>query len=379
MNKFKTALRLFAAIAAAIGLVTAVQASQVPKTLALADFNGNGDDEAVAVVDNMGNGLGVVVDTGTLGLAGASFLFTGPGAVIDAAVLKGQAAAGRDGVAFLLQQDRPVLEAYDPQTGKIFRRVRLPAGHEGVSLDTRGNLACVLTTQTAQNNRPRLFTIDVTTKAVLSKPALSKNLTGLNAVFGTVFFSDTCHVLLSRNSDGKGSVQPWNVSTGMKSDLAANSAPIPKGQDPIDHAAAATFAPSVATLALRQADARGRIISNDRSDGTTNWAYALPAGQEPVRMIFYSLFPAPFDLLAVLANRNSDNTPVVTILDAETGALVNTIEYNAGNVGNDVSFHEPTSADPGSSDPELAVTTNMGVVEIRDSVTGNLIGSLGGG
>ncbi|MDH3512753.1 MAG: hypothetical protein OER85_18070, partial [Gammaproteobacteria bacterium] len=114
MNKFKTALRLFAAIAAAIGLVTAVQASQVPKTLALADFNGNGDDEAVAVVDNMGNGLGVVVDTGTLGLAGASFLFTGPGAVIDAAVLKGQAAAGRDGVAFLLQQDRPVLEAYDP-------------------------------------------------------------------------------------------------------------------------------------------------------------------------------------------------------------------------------------------------------------------------
>jgi hypothetical protein len=78
MNKFTKVLRLFAAIAAATGIATAAQASWVPKTLALADFNGNGDDEAVAVVDNMGNGMGVVVDTGTLGLTGASFLARAP-------------------------------------------------------------------------------------------------------------------------------------------------------------------------------------------------------------------------------------------------------------------------------------------------------------
>jgi hypothetical protein len=133
--------------------------------------------------------------------------------------------------------------------------------------------------------------------------------------------------------------------------------------------------PSVATLALRQSDSRGRVIGNAIQTSTTLWAYALPAGQVPVRVIAYQDAQGA-QRVAALANRTSDSTPVVTILDGDTGALVNTIEYDAGNVGNNVSIHPSTSADPGNNDPELAVTTDMGGVEIRDSVSGNLIASL---
>jgi hypothetical protein len=345
-------------------------ASKAPLTLALDDFTGNGDAEAVAVVDNMGVGLGVVVDTGTLSLAGAQFLFTSPGALIDAGVVADQAADGRDDVAFLLQKNPPVLEAYDPQNGKLSRSVTLPDGNVGISLDTAGNVACVLTTWTDNKVRPRLFNIDMSTKAQISKPGLSANFTGLNAVIGGSA-DEYCLVLLSRNSDGKGSVQVWMISTGVK----MNSIPIPNGQDPIDHAALSSGGvPSVATLALRQSDSRGRVIGNAIQTSTTLWAYALPAGQVPARVIAYQDAQGA-QRVAALANRTSDSTPVVTILDGDTGALVNTIEYDAGNVGNNVSIHPATSADTGS-DPELAVTTDMGGVEIRDSVTGNLIASL---
>jgi hypothetical protein len=183
-------------------------------------------------------------------------------------------------------------------------------------------------------------------------------------------------VLLSRNSDGKGFVQVWDISTGVK----MNSIPIPNGQDPIDHASArftgTGVLPTVATLVLRQSDGRGRVIANEIETSTTSWAYALPAGQVPVRIIGY--VPDAFVArIAVLANRTSDNTPVVTILNSNEGTLDNTIEYTSGNVGNDVSFHE-TYGEFQSSD-FLAVTTDMGVVEIRDTITGELIGSLGGG
>jgi hypothetical protein len=346
-------------------------ASKAPLALALDDFTGNGDAEAVAVVDNMGVGLGVVVDTGTLGLAGAQFLFTSPGALIDAGVVADQAADGRDDVLFLLQKNPPVLEAYDPQNGKLSRSVTLPDGNVGISVDTAGDVACVLTTWTANKVRPRLFNIDMSTKAQISKPGLSANFTGLNAVIGGSA-DEYCLALLSRNSDGKGSVQVWMISTGIK----MNSIPIPTGQDPVDHAALTSGGvPSVATLALRQSDSRGRVIGNAIQTSTTLWAYALPAGQVPVRVIAYQDAQGA-QRVAALANRTSDSTPVVTILDGDTGALVNTIEYDAGNVGNNVSIHPSTSADPGNNDPELAVTTDMGGVEIRDSVSGNLIASL---
>jgi hypothetical protein len=378
MNKFKTALCWFAAIAAALGLAMAAQARQVPKTLALADFNGNGEDEAVAVIDNMSNGLGVVVDTGTLGLAGAQFLSTSPGALIDAGVLEAQAAARRDGVAFLLQQDRPMIEAYDPQTGRIFRRVRLPAGHDAVSLDTSDTLACVLTEWTTSTGkiRPRLFIINMLDKTQISKPALSQNFTGLNAVIGGEN-NEYCLVLVSRKSDGKGSVQVWDLLNGVK----VNSIPIPNGQDPTDHAAVDSLSiEGVATLALRQSDGRGRVIVNDLMTSTTLAAYALPDGHEPVRVIFYNSLSDFAAWVAVLANRTSDNTPVVTILDPGDGSVARTIEYTSGNVGNDVSFH-PASLDglAFTRNDYLAVTTDTGVVEIRDGVNGELIGSLGGG
>ncbi len=265
-----------------------------------------------------------------------------------------------------------MIEAYDPRTGKIVRRVILPDGHQGVSLDTAGSTACALTTQTAQNDRPRLFNVDMATKAVISKPALSKNFTGLNAVIGGSA-DEYCLVLLSRNSDGKGSVQVWMISNGLK----MNSIPIPNGQDPIDHAASTSSGvPSVATLALRQSDSRGRVIANEIQTSTTLWAYALPDGQVPVRVIAYQDAQGA-ERIAALANRTSDSTPVVTILDADTGIPVNTIEYDSGNVGNDLSYHRASSA--GAGNDFLTVTSDMGVVEIRDSVTGDLIGSLGGG
>jgi hypothetical protein len=182
-------------------------------------------------------------------------------------------------------------------------------------------------------------------------------------------------VLLSRNSDGKGFVQVWDISTGVK----MNSIPIPNGQDPIDHTSTPVLLQpllTVATLALRQSDGRGRVIANEIETSTTLWAYALPAGQVPVRIIAYT--PDAFlGHIAVLANRTSDNTPVVTILNPVEGTLYNTIEYTSGNVGNHVSFHE-TYGEFQSSD-FLAVTTDTGVVEIRDTITGELIGSLGGG
>jgi hypothetical protein len=382
MKWFDTGVRLSAAMVAAFGLAMAVQASQAPQTFALNDFTGNGDAEAAHFIDDptqsMGRGLILVVDTGTLGPAGTYRILTPPGTLVDGGVVSDQAGDGRDDVIVLRQQSQnpAVLEAYDPQSGKISRRVGLPKGYQAVSLDTANNTACILTTQTSANNRPRLFNIDVSTKAQISKPALSKNFTALKTVIGSGGgVDDSCLVLLARNSDGKGSVQVWDIATGLK----MNSIPIPTGQDPVDVAAVRSpFVPFVVTLALRQSDSRGRLMANDIQTGTTQWAYALPAGPEPVRVIAYQDAQGA-ERIAALANGASALTqgPVVTILDAATGVLVNTIEYNAFHFGVDLSFPPPTSMDPGTN-PELAVTCVFGERRLRDSVTGNWIGNLGG-
>ena len=380
MKWFNTDVRLSALVAAGFGLASAVQASQAPQTFALDDFTGNGDAEAALFIDDptqfMGRGLVLVVDTGTLGPAGTYRILTSPGTLVDGGVVSDQAGDGRDDVIVLRQQSQnpAVLEAYDPQSGKISRRVGLPNGYQAVSLDTANNTACILTTQTSANNRPRLFNIDVSTKAQISKPALSKNFAALKAVIGGSA-DEYCLALLARNSDGKGSVQVWDIATGLK----MNSIPIPTGQDPVDVAAVRSpFVPFVVTLALRQSDSRGRLMANDIQTGTTQWAYALPAGQEPVRVIAYQDAQGA-ERIAALANGDPPLTegPTVTILDAATGVLVNTIEYNAFHFGVDLSFHPPTSMDPGTN-PELAVTCIFGERELRDSVTGNLIGYLGG-
>jgi hypothetical protein len=203
---------------------------------------------------------------------------------------------------------------------------------------------------------------------------LSKNFAALKAVIGGSA-DEYCLALLARNSDGKGSVQVWDIATGLK----MNSIPIPTGQDPVDVAAVRSpFVPFVVTLALRQSDSRGRLMANDIQTGTTQWAYALPAGPEPVRVIAYQDAQGA-ERIAALANGASALTqgPVVTILDAATGVLVNTIEHNAFHFGVDLSFPPPTSMDPGTN-PELAVTCVFGERRLRDSVTGNWIGNLGG-
>lgn len=379
MNRFNKTLGLLAAVTAVFGVVTVVQASQTPRTFALNDFTGDGVTEAALFIDDptqfRGRGLVLVVDTDTQGPAGAFRIVTPPGTLVDGGVVSDQAGDGRQDVIVLRQQnqDPAVLEAYDPQSGKISRRVRLPNGYQAVSLDTANNMTCTLTTQTSANNRPRLFNIDMSTKTQISKPALSKNFAALKAVIGSAGgVDDSCLVLLSRNSDGKGSVQVWDIASGLK----MNSIPIPRGQDPLDFVAVSSpSANFVVTLALRQADGRGRLIANDIQTGTTQWAYALPDGQEPVRVIGYKDAQGA-DRIAVLANSSSIR-PLVTTLDAATGALVNTIAYNAGHFGVDLSFHPPISTDAGIN-PELAVTCIFGEREVRDSVTGSLIGYLGG-
>jgi hypothetical protein len=109
-----------------------------------------------------------------------------------------------------------------------------------------------------------------------------------------------------------------------------------------------------------------------RFTGVDTFDYTMSDGQEPVSVISYTSFARFAVFVAVLANRTSDNTPVVTILDPGNGAVSNPIEYSSGNVGNDVSFHPVSPDGLDRRNDYLAVTTDTGLVEIRDSVAGQL-------
>jgi hypothetical protein len=340
-----------------------------PEMIVFADVGGDGN----AYVKNIETDLG------------ASVKFTGGLAPKDARSLDDQNGNGSQDIAGLLQDEgamRPRVEIRDSVTGQRLRNINYNKNHVGVAIDIigdqNGNLSqegVVLAKQITNNNRGRLLIRDLRTKAKVNNISLPKIFDVLALVMGTDISGNgpvDAFVLATRISDGKGFVLVWD--TGGDGKIV--NIQLPKENLPVghDYLIGPGGVHAVTALALRTSDNKGRLFVFDALTAAKLWGATLAGGRTPIAVKAFQGATGAWRI-AVLSLRTSDDRPVVTIYNGNTGALLDNVLYGTGQAPLLLLPIADTSLDP-KSDPELAVIMTNQKIQIRDSVIKNLIKTL---
>jgi hypothetical protein len=347
--------------------------------LPLEDVGGSAELEAVVVTDELGTGRATIKDLGSA--AGINVVDYSAGLPPkDAAIAADLNGNGADDIALLLDDDLanlPRIEVRDPLSGARVKNVNFNKDHEGIALaiiddqnNNQSQEAVVLARQ--GGNRPRLLIRDIETKAKVNNISLPKSFEALDLVMtGDIDGSGSPEalVLAERKSDNKGFVLIWDTGGAGK----VVNVQLPKEHTPLAHDALSGPGglPSVAVLALRQADERGRLFVYDTMTAAKLWAATVGSTRTPVDVKVYQT-STQRTRVAVLAERISDKRPIVTIYEGDTGALVTNISYNADQTP--VSLVVVPDLN-NNAEPELGVLVkDQGLkLRVRDSATKGLV------
>ena len=77
----------------------------------------------------------------------------------------------------------------------------------------------------------------------------------------------------------------------------------------------------------------------------------------------------------MLSQRESDQKPLVSIFDSGTGVRLYDVPFKPGQIAMGLTIFPDTSLDAGT-EPELGVTMEDGLIDLRDSVSKVLIQTL---
>jgi hypothetical protein len=341
--------------------------------LALADIDNSGNAEAVVVTKLAGDGVATVKDAGT-GNSIVTVNATTRRTVIDAKVIGDLNGNGSEDIAFLLlepQDNQPKVEIWDPLTNRRIKNVDYNKRHEPVAFDKvtdqNGNQTeegAVLARQLNNNNRPRLLIRDLSTKAKVTNVSLPKIFNPRRVVMGPDLNgngSNDALVLSTRISDNKGFVNVWDTGGAGK----IVNIQLPKQHEPIGHAylSGPGGVDAVVVLALRLSDDRGRLFVNDALTGAKLWGATLGAGRELLGVAVYQTSTGT-TRVALLSLRTTDQRPIVTIYDGDTGSVVTNVLFESGEARALTIFPDVS----GNNEPELGVLFDS-VLRLRDSDT----------
>jgi hypothetical protein len=347
---------------------------------------GGAEMEAVMITDS-GIGHASVADLGSAASVN-SFDFSSNLAPTDAKPTTDFNNNGSDDIAFLGHDAaalKPRVEIRDPLTGSRLKNIDYNGNHVPVAFDTtfdhNGNQSeegVVLAKHTTNNDRGRLLIRDLVTKAKVNNVSLPKIFDVRALVMGPDISGNGAAdalVLATRISDGKIFVLVWD--TGGDGKIV--NIQLPKNHSPVGHdyltgpggVAAATV------MALRETDNQGRVFVYDALTATKLWAATVASGRQPVAIKAFQSAGGGWRV-AVLVHRTSDNRPIVSIYNANTGAIVDNVFFVTGQTPLDLTIIPDTGLD-GNNNPELGVVVDNGALEmkVRDSVSKTLLQTVG--
>ncbi len=358
----------------------------VVKLLTLPNAGGTAAPEAVVLtkVTAPVAGEGFVKDYGNAASLGTFGTTAGPEPK-DAAVVPDRDGNNVDDIAVLLDDqlaNRPRVEIRDPLTGKKLRNINYNTDHEAVALaiiaDQNGNQTpegVVLSRR--GGDRPRLLIRDLGTGDVLPTVSLPRTVRPLGLVMADDFSGNGAPealVLVERKSNDRGYVFVWDIGGAGK----VATVRLPGGNTPLSHTvfSGPGGVTAVAVLAQRVSDDRGKLFVFDAFTGASLWGASLVDGREPVAVRAY--VPASGGpRLAVLQEQLSDKTPIVTVFQGDTGAVVTNVVYGSGQTPVALEVIPDLALDSGS-EPEFSVLIKDDAlrVRVRDSVSRALIQTL---
>jgi hypothetical protein len=273
---------------------------------------------------------------------------------------------------------QPVVEARDPVTGAKRTSVTYRADHEPVALgwsSSRPEEGVVLARDMNQADRGRLMIKNLVTGTTRINKLLPSKFNVEDLVIAPDFTGtggfDEALIQASRISDGKGFILVYDTG-GPK----INFLTIPADQTliDIDYAVVTGAVPKVVALAIKTSDNQPKIYMIDPLTKARLWGANRPIGYTPVAVRYFATAGGDHRV-AVLSQRESDQKPLVSIHNADTGARLYDVAFIAGQVPKGLTIFPDTSLDAGS-EPEIGVTMDDGVIRIRDSVTTTLIQTL---
>jgi hypothetical protein len=353
----------------------------------LPDVDQSGNAEALVFGSQAGVGQAVVNDSqsnNSLSIVDFSDSLT----PIDAAVTSDTNNNGYPGIAALLldeSDDEPKIEIRDPATGSLLKNINYNKGHNPIAVallsDQNSNQShegAVLASQISQNNRPRVLIRDLQSKVKIINISLPKIFTAMGIVGADDFSGNGAAevlVLATRNSDGKGFVLIWDTGGAGK----VVNVQVPKQHTPISHdyLTGPGGAPAVTTLSLRTSDNKGRLLLHNALTATKLWGATLNAGRTPVKVAGFQAASGAIRV-AVLQLRESDQRPIVSVFNGNTGAVVENVFYDAGQEPVDLVIFPDLSSDP-NLQPELGVLIEGEselAFKLRDSTTGDLVSTV---
>ena len=351
-------------------------------TFAIANLGGGGDAEAVLFAQD-GLRQAEVFDLGTASVLN-TISFTAGLVPIDAGYGTDQNGDGADEIYGLFRDDAasvPKVEARDPVTGAKRKNITYTDDQEPIALGITGTQheeGAVLVRDTTNDNRGRLLIRNLISRETRININLPKKYRVEGLVMAPDFSGngfDEALVRTTRFSDGKGFILVYD--TGVADDqISAIS--ITGGQTVIDHDY--TIGPggvsAVTVLALRSSDLKPRLYVYDALTGDELWAVSRAIGWDPLAVRAFTTSGGE-PRIAALFQRTSDDTPIVSTFDANTGELIDNVLFEPGQTGITLTIFPDTTLDSGT-EPELGVTMDDGTIKIRDSSSGNLLQSLGG-
>jgi hypothetical protein len=344
-----------------------------PSVAVLEDINDSGDAEAVVAMYNGDPGQAIIKDSES-GDAVATVDASAGLAAVDVEVISDLNGNGSDDIAFLLlasTDSQPKVEVRDPLSGARIKNVNYNKQHDPVALaivaDQNGNQSeegVVLARQLNANDRPRLLIRDLSTKAKVNNLSLPKIFDPLDVVMGPDLNgngSTDAYVLSTRISDGKGFVNVWDTGGAGK----IVNVQLPKQTDvlALDDLVSAGGANAVTVLGLRTTDNVGRVFVYDSLTAAKIWAASQAQGRVPIDIKAYTN-GAGAVRVAALQLRSSDQRPVVTIYNGNTGAVVTNVFYESGEPVALTIYPDVSS----NNEPELGVLFDTDL-RLRDSVT----------
>ena len=351
-------------------------------TFPIPNLGGGGDAEAVLFAQD-GVGDAEVFDLGTASVLNA-ITFTAGLVPIDAGYGTDQNGDGTGEIYGLFRDDAasvPKVEARDPVTGAKRKNITYIDDQDPIALGITGNQdeeGAVLVRDTTNDDRGRLLISNLISR----ETRININLPKKYRVEGLVMAPDfsgngfeEALVRTTRFSDGKGFILVYDTG---EADGQISAISITGGQTVIDHDY--TLGPggvsAVTVLALRTSDLKPRLYVYDAMTGDELWAVSRAIGWDPLAVRSFTTSGGE-PRIAALFQRESDDTPIVSTFDANTGALIDNVLFEANQTGVNLSIFPDTTLDSGA-EPELGVTMDDGTIRLRDSETKDLLQTLGG-
>ena len=161
----------------------------------------------------------------------------------------------------------------------------------------------------------------------------------------------------TRFSDGKGFILVYD--TGVQKGGRITNISLPAGQTGIghDYTRSGGNVSAVTVLALRASDTRPRLYVFDAITGDRLWVRGLNASWAPIAVRAFQTAGGAWRV-AALTQRGSDERPIVAIYNANTGALIDNVLFQAGQTAVDLTIFPDTTLDT-AKQPELGVTMEI--------------------